>query len=94
VQLLAYAAGHVSGTVDASSMLKYLENLKFYNPGLLPAVNFTKAPANSAGPRVFAPYALLVRYHNGDFSTIGDGSFYNVFTGAKVPLTPTTGASG
>jgi ABC-type branched-subunit amino acid transport system substrate-binding protein len=93
VQLLAYASGHISGTVDASSMLKYLDNVKFYNPGLLPAVNFTKAPANPAGPRVFAPYALLVQYHNGVWDTIGDGSFYNVFTGAKVPLTPTTGSS-
>lgn len=90
VQLLGYVAGHVQGTADASSMLKYMNGMKSYNPGLLPAVNFTKAPANPAGPRVFAPYALLVQYHNGNFSTIGDGSFYNVFTGAKVPLTPTS----
>jgi hypothetical protein len=76
--------------VDASSMLKYMNGMKSYNPGLLPEVNFTNAPPNPAGPRVFAPYALLVQYHNGDFATIGDGSFYDVFTGAKVPLTPTS----
>jgi branched-chain amino acid transport system substrate-binding protein len=87
-QLLAYAVGHVQGTVDASSMLSYLSSLKSYNPGMLPAVNFTAAPANPAGPRVFAPYALLVQYSDGAFSAVGDGSFYNVFTGAKVPLTP------
>lgn len=87
-QLLAYAARHVQGTVDASSMLSYLSGLKAYNPGMLPEVNFTAAPANPAGPRVFAPYALLVQYHDGAFSAVGDGSFYNVFTGAKVPLTP------
>jgi ABC-type branched-subunit amino acid transport system substrate-binding protein len=88
VQLLAYAAGHISGTVDANSMLTYLGSLKSYNPGMLPAVNFTAAPSNPAGPRVFAPYALLVQYRNGNFYAIGDSSFYNVFTGAKVPLTP------
>jgi hypothetical protein len=69
-------------------MLTYLGSLKSYNPGMLPAVNFTAAPSNPAGPRVFAPYALLVQYRNGNFYAIGDSSFYNVFTGAKVPLTP------
>jgi ABC-type branched-subunit amino acid transport system substrate-binding protein len=88
VQLLAYAAGHVQGTVDASSMLSYLSSLKAYNPGMLPEVNFTAAPANPAGPRVFAPYALLVQYRDGAFYATGDSSFYNVFTGAAVPLTP------
>ncbi len=59
----------IKGADSASSakVLSYLDHMSHYDAACTPPVNFTKAPTNPFGPRVFDAYVLGVKYKNGNF---------------------------
>jgi ABC-type branched-subunit amino acid transport system substrate-binding protein len=71
-----------SSSHNAAGVLHYMDHLTSYSSGFVPTLNFTKAPPNPLGPRMFAPYAAQVVYRNGQF--VDAGPFYDVFTGKLV----------
>ncbi|MDQ1424422.1 MAG: hypothetical protein QOD72_1920, partial [Acidimicrobiaceae bacterium] len=65
LQLAIHSAVAVTPNITGESVLKYLSNLKEYWPGLAPPVDFTKAPDNPYGPRVFASWVAPTTWTGG-----------------------------
>jgi branched-chain amino acid transport system substrate-binding protein len=83
LQLVIHAADAVYPNVTADSLLKYLNQLRNYWPGLTPAVSFNKPAANPYGPRIEAVWVA-----NSSWSPTGNsprvGPWVNALTGATT----------
>jgi Periplasmic binding protein len=56
VQLMIQAADHTGPDPTGPKMVKYLNTVSDFNPGVVPPVNFTKPVPNIFGPRVFTAW--------------------------------------
>ena len=56
-----------ANSASAPKVMNYLNHLSHYDAACTPPVNFTHAPTNPFGPRVFDAYVLGVKYQNGNF---------------------------
>jgi branched-chain amino acid transport system substrate-binding protein len=81
VQLGVYAGEHAK-SVTASGIFKFLSHDTKYVSGLVPPINFVKAPANPLGPRMVAPWNIVLKWSGGKF--YDDGAFFNCFTGKSA----------
>jgi hypothetical protein len=73
LQLVIYAGKHVSPKVSGSTMIKYLNTLKNYWPGVEPPISFNKPGTSSLGPRIVAAFIARSKWTGGhSFPTIGD----------------------
>jgi branched-chain amino acid transport system substrate-binding protein len=83
LQLVIHAADAVYPSVTADGLLKYLNQLSNYWPGLTPAVSFNKPAANPYGPRIEAVWVA-----NSSWSPTGNsprvGPWVNALTGATT----------
>ena len=83
LQLVIHAADSVYPNVTADGVLKYLNQLRNYRPGLTPAVSFNKPVANPYGPRIEAVWVA-----NSSWSPTGNsprvGPWVNALTGATT----------
>jgi ABC-type branched-subunit amino acid transport system substrate-binding protein len=83
LQLVIRAADAVYPNVTADGLLKYLNQLRDYWPGLTPAVSFNKPVANPYGPRIEAVWVA-----DSSWSATGDspriGPWVNALTGATT----------
>lgn len=81
LQLVIHAADAVYPNVTADGVLKDLNQLRNYRPGLTPAVSFNKPVANPYGPRIEAVWVA-----NSSWSPTGNsprvGPWVNALTGA------------
>jgi ABC-type branched-subunit amino acid transport system substrate-binding protein len=80
-QLLTKVANAVYPDVTASSILKALDQVSDFWPGVSPPVSFDKPVPNAFGPRVFAVWIAPTKYVNG-VSFPRTGPFINLLTGA------------
>jgi hypothetical protein len=80
-QLLTQVANEVYPNVTASTVLRALDNVSDFWPGVSPPVSFDKPVPNAFGPRVFAVWIAPTRYVNG-VSFPRTGPFLNLLTGA------------
>ena len=80
-QLLTQVANQVYPDVTASTILKGLDNVSGFWPGVSPPVSFNKPVKNAFGPRVFAVWIAPTKYVNG-VSFPRTGPFINLLTGA------------
>jgi ABC-type branched-subunit amino acid transport system substrate-binding protein len=87
LQLVIHAADAVYPNVTADSLLKYLNQLHNYWPGLSPAVSFNKPIANPYGPRIAAVWVA-----NSSWSPTGNsprvGLWVNALTRATTNNKP------
>lgn len=84
LQLAVKAADAVYPKVTSTKVLKYLNTVKDYNPGVSPVVSFSKKPpANPFGPRVFAAYVAPAKYANDGSNFPVTGSFTQLVTPGK-----------
>ena len=80
-QLLTKVANEVYPDVTASTILKALNKVSDFWPGVSPPVSFDKPVANAFGPRVFAVWIAPTKYVNGT-SFPRTGPFINLLTDA------------
>jgi hypothetical protein len=79
-QLLTQVANEVYPNVTASTVLRALDNVSDFWPGVSPPVSFDKPVPNAFGPRVFAVWIAPTKYMNG-VSFPRTGPFVNMLTG-------------
>jgi ABC-type branched-subunit amino acid transport system substrate-binding protein len=83
LQLVIHAADAIYPNVTADRLLKYLNQLQNYWPGLSPAVSFNKSVKNPYGPRIVAVWVA-----NSAWSPTGNsprvGLWVNALTGATT----------
>jgi hypothetical protein len=80
-QLLTQVADQVYPDVTASTLLKGLDHVSDFWPGVSPPVSFDKPVPNAFGPRVFAVWIAPTKYVNGT-SFPRTGPFIDLLTGA------------
>jgi len=80
-QLLTKVANEVYPNVTASTVLKALDKVSDFWPGVSPPVSFDKPVPNAFGPRVFAVWIAPTKYVNGT-SFPRTGPFINLLTDA------------
>jgi branched-chain amino acid transport system substrate-binding protein len=81
VQLGVYGAEHAK-SLTAKGSNQFLSHDTHYVSGLIPPINLEKAPANPLGPRLIAPYNIVLKWKAGQF--YDSGEFFNTFTGKSV----------
>lgn len=83
LQLVIHAADAIYPSVTADGLLKYLNQLRDYWPGLTPTVSFDKPVSNPYGPRIVAVWVA-----NSSWSPTGDsprvGPWVNALTGTST----------
>jgi hypothetical protein len=97
LQLAIHAASAVYPDITGPKVLDYVGHLKSYWPGIAPPVDFTKAPTNPYGPRVFAAWVAPTAFTDG--STYDrKGPFLSILTSKTddnpVPKNCTTWVAG
>jgi ABC-type branched-subunit amino acid transport system substrate-binding protein len=83
VNALAAAIKRTTGPVTPASVVKSLQSMGSFDPGIMPAVNFAKPLASPSGTRIFAPYAIEVRFVKGVATAVG--GFFNIYNSHSVP---------
>jgi hypothetical protein len=86
LQLIIKAATAVSPDVTPANLVKYMNGLKDYWPGISPPVSFTTPVPNGFGPRVFAAWVGPTKWTNGIIFP-RTGPFVSVLTGATTDNT-------
>jgi ABC-type branched-subunit amino acid transport system substrate-binding protein len=93
LQLILYAGEHVSPHVSGSSIVKYLDTLHNYWPGIEPAVSFDKPGTSLFGPRIVAGFIVQAKWTGGKtFPTEGD--FVSVLNGKDYTSVAPPGSVG
>jgi ABC-type branched-subunit amino acid transport system substrate-binding protein len=92
LQLLLYAGQHVSN-VTGASLIKYMDTLHNYWPGVEPAISFNTPGTSIFGPRIVAGFIIQAKWTGGKtFPTEGD--FISVLNGKDYSAAEPSGSVG